>query len=189
MTVAFVEPGRDSRHCGSPKRQGPGTCTRPAGWGTSHVGVGRCKLHGGSTPTHEKHAEKVQAEAAVVKYGLPRTVDPATALLEEIHRTAGAVAWLDQQVTAMTTVDPGDPLVELYARERKHLAAISRDAIALKIAEREVLVAQAYGEQMVTLMRLFFTALAVEGLALEDPRVSAAMRTALTELVPRRVNA
>jgi hypothetical protein len=26
-------------------------CTRPAGWGTPHPGEGRCKLHGGSTPT------------------------------------------------------------------------------------------------------------------------------------------
>jgi hypothetical protein len=25
-------------------------CQRPAGWGTNHVGEGRCKLHGGATP-------------------------------------------------------------------------------------------------------------------------------------------
>src|SRR3990172_7648888 len=27
-------------------------CTRPAGWGTDHPGVGRCKLHGGSSPKY-----------------------------------------------------------------------------------------------------------------------------------------
>ena len=34
--------------CGSKKSQSEGACTRPAGWGTSHAGEGRCKLHGGS---------------------------------------------------------------------------------------------------------------------------------------------
>lgn len=32
--------------CGAKTRAG-GDCRRPAGWGTSHVGQGRCKLHGG----------------------------------------------------------------------------------------------------------------------------------------------
>lgn len=32
--------------CGGKKRQG-GLCQRPAGWGTNHVGEGKCKLHGG----------------------------------------------------------------------------------------------------------------------------------------------
>src|SRR3990172_6349181 len=27
-------------------------CSRPAGWGTSHPGVGRCKYHGGSSPKY-----------------------------------------------------------------------------------------------------------------------------------------
>lgn len=40
--------------CGAKKRTGEGTCTRPAGWGTDHVGTGRCKLHGGCTPRHSK---------------------------------------------------------------------------------------------------------------------------------------
>lgn len=38
----------DSRYCGAKKRQGEGTCKRPAGWGTEHPGTGRCKLHGGN---------------------------------------------------------------------------------------------------------------------------------------------
>lgn len=33
------------------KTKGTGEpCTRPAGWGTDHPGVGKCKLHGGATP-------------------------------------------------------------------------------------------------------------------------------------------
>jgi len=49
MTVATSVQGHDSRHCGAKKRQGEGNCTRPAGWGTDHVGEGPCKLHGGKT--------------------------------------------------------------------------------------------------------------------------------------------
>lgn len=33
--------------CGAKTRSG-GTCKQPAGWGTQHVGEGRCKLHGGN---------------------------------------------------------------------------------------------------------------------------------------------
>lgn len=37
------------KFCGAKNRKG-GTCKRPAGWGTDHVGEGKCKLHGGATP-------------------------------------------------------------------------------------------------------------------------------------------
>ncbi len=33
--------------CGAKTRSG-GQCQQPAGWGTQHVGQGRCKLHGGN---------------------------------------------------------------------------------------------------------------------------------------------
>lgn len=37
--------------CGAKKRDGSGeTCRQVAGWGTDHVGTGRCKLHGGLSP-------------------------------------------------------------------------------------------------------------------------------------------
>lgn len=41
----------DKPKCGGLLRDGSGrTCTRPAGWGTSHPGEGKCKLHGGGSP-------------------------------------------------------------------------------------------------------------------------------------------
>jgi hypothetical protein len=42
------------------------------------------------------------AEVAVEVYGLPRKVDPHLALLEEVHRCAGHVAWLAQEVRSLT---------------------------------------------------------------------------------------
>jgi hypothetical protein len=85
--------------CGADGRTRP--CLLPAGWGTDHVGVGRCKLHGGSTPTHVRAAQRAQAEVAVVTYGLPRNVEPAIALIEEVHRTAGHVAWLGALIATL----------------------------------------------------------------------------------------
>jgi len=35
--------------CGAKTRAGT-PCKKPAGWGTNHKGVGKCKLHGGATP-------------------------------------------------------------------------------------------------------------------------------------------
>lgn len=40
--------------CGGTKRDGSGdACSLPAGWGTDHVGEGKCKLHGGANATGE----------------------------------------------------------------------------------------------------------------------------------------
>jgi hypothetical protein len=58
-----------TERCGAKTRAGT-PCNRPAGWGTNHVEVGKCKLHGGATPikhglyskyTKNKLADVVQA--------------------------------------------------------------------------------------------------------------------------------
>lgn len=55
--------------CGAKKKNGPGTCGRTAGWGTKHVGSGRCKLHGGSS-TGPKTAEgKRKTAENAIKHG------------------------------------------------------------------------------------------------------------------------
>lgn len=48
--------------CGARTRQGNKPCRRPAGWGTSHIGFGNCKLHGGSTRNGVRHAYALAAE-------------------------------------------------------------------------------------------------------------------------------
>jgi len=51
MTARSRPEPYDSPYCGARKRQ-PNflgeTCRRPAGWGTWHPTIGRCKLHGGA---------------------------------------------------------------------------------------------------------------------------------------------
>lgn len=152
--------------CGGARRQGEdgATCRRPAGWGTDHLGFGRCKLHGGSTPTHVKHANGQKAAAAVVTFGLPREIDPQTALLEEVHRTAGHVAYLGQVVAELEQSDlkqldlaerfeKPSVWVEMYERERTHLVRVAATCISAGIAERQVRLAEDQGRQLANVLR------------------------------------
>lgn len=46
--LSHGDPAPNGR-CGATTRSGA-SCRHEAGWGTDHVGTGRCKLHGGSVP-------------------------------------------------------------------------------------------------------------------------------------------
>lgn len=61
MTVASDGTAHDG-FCGGKRRQGMGTCTQAAGWGTSHPGQGRCKLHGGSNPIQHGRYSQISRE-------------------------------------------------------------------------------------------------------------------------------
>ncbi|MFC5268440.1 hypothetical protein ACFPJ1_40580 [Kribbella qitaiheensis] len=100
MTTPAGPTGRDKRYeiCGGKKRQGEGDCTRPAGWGTDHPGLGKCKLHGGSTQNHKTAAVATQARRDVVLFGGRRDIHPADALLELVHWTAGEVDYWRHRV-------------------------------------------------------------------------------------------
>jgi hypothetical protein len=54
--------------CGAKKHNSTDTCARPAGWGTTHPGTGRCKLHGGCN-TGPKDREKMSKAAMGNKNG------------------------------------------------------------------------------------------------------------------------
>jgi hypothetical protein len=108
------------------------------------------------------------------------------AILEEVHRTAGHVAWLGMVVADM---DP-DALVwglaeetdaplgpdggggvttkhkaavntwlELYLRERKHLVLVSKEALAAGVSERLVSVFEQAGAAYVQMLGRIFDAL------------------------------
>lgn len=155
----------DPAFCNSKKRQGDGSpCRKRAGWGTPHPGIGHCRLHGGNTPTQIQEAERIRAEREVATFGLPRDIDPHTALLEELHRTAGHVSWLQLKIAAFETdrdlmqyasVGDGDDglewekpavWIELYHRERKHFATIAKTCVDVGIEERRVQLAEQQGQ-------------------------------------------
>jgi len=208
MTGASGEPHRDSRCCDGPychgrKRDGSGGyCHRPPGWGTSHAGTGACKLHGGGAESHKVAAQATLARQAVATYGLPREVDPGTALLEEVHRTAGHVAWLSEVVaeldrdelvwgvteevdrgagefTGTDTTSAAKPNVwlDLYHRERKHLTDVCKAALAAGIAERQVRLAEQQGALIVGLLQRIF----------DDLNLTAEQRALIPTVVPRHL--
>lgn len=104
MTTPSRPYGRDKPKCGAKKRQGEGTCQRPAGWGTDHAGEGRCKLHGGSTRDHKTAALRAEADRALADLNAPPVDNPLT----ELARITGqVVAWKDalaEKVNELTSI-------------------------------------------------------------------------------------
>lgn len=137
------------------------------------MGFGRCKLHGGCAPSGRKAAQRLMAEEAVVEFGLLREIDPQTALLEEVHRTAGRVAWLagvlaERGDDALIDAELGrSEWVRLEQEERAHLVKVCAAAISAGVAELQVRVAQAQAAEVVQLLRGVLADLGVGA----DPRV------------------
>jgi hypothetical protein len=167
------EPGK----CNAWGRQAQRPCRKPAGWGTDHVGEGRCRLHGGKTKTHVKNAQKAIAKAGADTYGLPIDVDPAQALLDEVHRTAGHVAWLGAIVAAMRKGDLGwgvtkvkrggedfgttyesklNVYLSLYQDERKHLTRVCETAIKAGVEQKRLTLETHRAELMVKMLEMVF---------------------------------
>jgi hypothetical protein len=107
--------------CGARTRAGS-PCQRPAGEGTSHgpngtgPGVGRCAVHGGATPTHEKNAAGKQAQLAAQVMGAPLDIGPHEAIAWCVRITAGEVVYCSDRIREL---QPGDVVVA-DTMERSH---------------------------------------------------------------------
>ncbi|WP_154402723.1 hypothetical protein [Nocardioides speluncae] len=141
-----------------------------------------CRTHGGSAgqvkAAAERRQDQARAAAAVVTFGLPREVDPHGALLEELHRTAGAVAWLEYVVrdleqgevvwgvtekvrkgsgehpgTDTTKAARPNVWVQLYQQERKHLVEVAKACVSAGIEERRVRLAESQGVMLAAVVR------------------------------------
>lgn len=166
-----------------------------------------CRMHGGSAPQSLEAAQRRQLERqallAAESFGLPREVDPHTALLEELHRTAGAVQWLGAIVadlerdevawgrvkeTRGTQLEKGaengttyqavpNAFVALWQVERKHLVDVSRACISAGIEERRVRLAESAGQQLAAVIRSV-----LDRLELSDGQRSLAVQVVPDEL-------
>lgn len=174
------EPGEgchDPSHCGGRKRQGEGTCTRPAGWGTDHPGIGHCKLHGGSTGTHTTQAVRRRAEAearaVLAELGVPAVDDPLAALL----KLAGQVlAWQEATATLVNGLEEvryegvsgAEQLraeVALYERAMDRAVAVLAAIARLNIEERLARVTERQADAVIDAID---TALAAAGVTGQD---------------------
>lgn len=137
------------------------------------AGQAVCRMHGGKSPgalaAAKVRLEEKAAVQAVTTYGLPRDVDPHSALLEELHRTAGHVTWLGIIVGALDTEQGRGKLVEntmfgeqpaiwlkLYEKERRHFAEVAKICISAGIAERQVKLAEERAQLMADVFREVF---------------------------------
>ena len=148
----------EPQKCQAKSKQSGEQCKR---WASPGQRV--CTMHGAKAPkaiaAAERRLEEESAKEAVATYGLPREVSPTQALAEELHRTAGIVAYLDLRVGELDNSGLGaHPLVRLYADERKHFADVAKTCIAVGIEARRIEIAEEEA-------RLFM--LAIKGIMLD----------------------
>lgn len=186
-TIPVIPPddtcnARKRKHSGTKKSGSKGKdttgspyCSKVAGWGTDHLGVGRCKLHGGNVPNHRQNAMEQIAEQGVEAFGLPVNIEPQDALLEELRRTAGIIAFYEQQIretkhddltgpigTAGTDVESGlahhprsapNIWITLHREERVHYVKVAKTCIDAGIEERRVQIAEREGAVLAMVIR------------------------------------
>jgi hypothetical protein len=144
-----------AKRCGARTRS-DGECRKSAGWGTPHLGRGRCSLHGGCTPDHVKHAAREEAlDFARNALGAEVADDPLDALLQAVRLASGAVAYWRLQLHEEP--DPPERLREGFRLAVLDLAKISKAAVDAGVAERVVKITERMAEQI--------TLAAEEGLA------------------------
>ncbi|GLU58590.1 hypothetical protein [Paenarthrobacter ureafaciens] len=174
------------------------------------AGATRCGRHGGNSPQAKRAAErrvaeekaKKELERGVRTLGLPFDIDPGKALLDEIHWTAGHVAWLREKVQELqdeelvwgktqtdtgigpqgpvdTTTEKAGPSVwyELYLKERDHLAKVCALALRAGIEERKVKLAESQGALVAEAIRRILAAL----------NLSPAQQAMVPEIVPQQL--
>lgn len=161
--------------CGA-ERRGGGECGRPAGWGTSHPGIGRCKNHGGSTPNHQRAAEREIAARAVARFALVdedavEDADPRDLLAREMWRSHLAVEFLGRLVNELgldvyehTFHQTGEPTGEakphvlwaMWMEERKHLKAVAAEAARAGIEVRRQQLAEQQAHLIAAVLRAVF---------------------------------
>jgi P27 family predicted phage terminase small subunit len=168
--------------------------------GPVKAGLSTCRMHPGSG-ADVKHAAALLVRK-VPSFGEPLDVSPGEALLGEVRRTAGIVAWIGQIVAALDQADivwgvekrtdrsggdfPGADIiysakpnvwVSLYQTERKHLVATCEAALRANVDERLIRLAEMQGGRIVIALNGIF----------DDLGLTTDQRGKLPEVVPRRL--
>jgi hypothetical protein len=176
LKVVPIPPGG---FCDKQRRDGY-PCSRQAGHGTDHVGVGPCSVHDAEAKRQRaqlmnehvvndmrngrvrmRNGKKVLAEAHTF-YGAPKDINPMEAIIWMIKIAAGEVQWLSDKIAEVSRQDWIEETVvgrqvHLWVRERQNamdrLARYAKWAIDAGIAERQVRVMEVYGESIARMLR------------------------------------
>ena len=97
MTESEDRQGEPKAACGAKRRQGGGVpCKQRAGHGTSHVGYGRCKYHGGASPSGAKAAAKQRAKEWSELKGIAKS--PEETMVHVLSLANGEIAYFQAQL-------------------------------------------------------------------------------------------
>lgn len=135
--------------CGASTKRGTHVCGQPAGFGTDHPGWGHCVYHFGSSPSGKEHADKVRtnvyATRAALNLGMPVESTPEKALADEINRSVGMVAWIQQQLQQWEIGDDGKVAVT-------HILEDGR-AVEIRVPALVGILAHTVGEKIIQAFR------------------------------------
>lgn len=143
-------------NCNAKNRNGT-LCKRTAGWGTGHVGAGRCSYHSGSTPNGIKAAAKEAIGNELARLGgtgwhIAVDVDPLDGLLQVIQGAAGQVAHanalLEREARRRGEAEEAGPpsFALLMLKEAQgELARYCKMALDAGVADRKVRLAERMG--------------------------------------------
>lgn len=164
--------------CGGKSKASGKPCKNVAGFGTDHLGFGNCKWHFGNSQAGIVHATKLALQTQQVQYGAPINIDPHQALLDEVHRAAGHVAWLEAKVRALNDNELSESTIggkvpnfwiRWYTDERQRLLVAAATCIKAGVAERQVQVAEEQGRILAVSIRRILDQL---GLSAEQQRAA-----------------
>ncbi|MFJ9771222.1 hypothetical protein ACIRVF_08255 [Kitasatospora sp. NPDC101157] len=175
--------------CGAKTRQEESAeyCGLRAGWGTSHPGTGRCRLHGGNTPGQKVRAAQDIAEqevrAVLAELDVQPVDDPLTALMQLAGQV---VAW--QTATATLVNRIGDEIryeggagaeqlraeVQLYERAMDRANAVLSSIARLNIEERLATISEAQAERILGAIDAVLAHLGVTGVQAAEAKTIAA---------------
>jgi hypothetical protein len=155
------EPGLCGSRLKQPRPDGRSTCALAAGYKTPHPGIGRCHLHGGTTPTHIAAAQRQQAVTLLGTLGV--VDDPASLPTPAVHaelelsaaKQLAAVRWLEQQVGALrpeqVEISPWPAMLREHRRDSDRLmlelVRLGLDARRVQLEERHLDLLQAAMDQ------------------------------------------
>lgn len=201
-TTPCTKCGQHHPGCSAHSKRHHGPCG-----GTPLPGQDVCHWHGGRSPnalTAAKHrGEIATARAEVEARHLPTNIDPQSALLDELRRTAGWVLYLETKVDELDEKDlvwgrtrektGGDDhgttheakpnaWYALLTAERKHLLDVAKACVAAGIEERRIALAEDQGRAIAGAIQQILTALnlTLEQQQLVPTIVPAALRSITT---------
>jgi len=167
----------DEWYCNADRRQNadgqrpapgetPPRCNQPSGFGTDHVGAGRCKFHGGSTAQHQAAAVEVlvqrQFRAFLAEHGTPASDDPVAAITRILGETAAWYDFMRQLIGELSTADweskgpQGSVQLSIYIatfeRAQERAARLLMDFVRLGIEERLARVTELQGRAIASVL-------------------------------------